>query len=83
MYRVSRLPRPGIVSGFSLLLFVGAQQPSEAKVPRTIPFAFPADEGADVGVDEETPVTEAYQEGRNRFTGRIYQVTVETQRPPR
>jgi hypothetical protein len=31
----------------------------------------------DVGTDNETPVTEDYQEGRNKFTGRIHKVTVE------
>ena len=37
----------------------------------------PADETADVGVDHATPVTEAYKEGDNEFTGRIGKVTVE------
>jgi hypothetical protein len=30
-----------------------------------------------VGVDEATPVTDAYQEGDNRFTGKVHKVTVE------
>ena len=32
---------------------------------------FSADEGADVGVDEGTPVTEDYKERDNKFTGKI------------
>jgi arylsulfatase len=36
----------------------------------------------DVGVDDETPVTEEYAAGKNAFTGRIRRVTVET-KPPR
>ncbi len=38
---------------------------------------FSADEGADVGVDEGTPVTEDYKAGDNQFTGRIYKVTID------
>jgi arylsulfatase len=29
-------------------------------------------------MDNETPVTEDYREGDNRFTGRIQKVTIET-----
>ena len=38
---------------------------------------FSADEGADVGLDGETPVTDDYKEGDNKFTGKIGKVTVE------
>ena len=44
---------------------------------RTTPFLFSADETADVGVDEATPVTEAYKERHNHFTGKITKVTVQ------
>jgi arylsulfatase len=50
---------------------------AETRVPRTMPFFYSSDEGVDVGTDNETPVTEEYQEGRNRFTGTIHKVTVE------
>jgi arylsulfatase len=43
-----------------------------------MPFLYSADEGVDVGVDNETPVTDDYEQGRNEFTGRIVKVTVET-----
>ena len=43
-----------------------------------MPFVYSADEGVDVGMDNETPVTEDYEQGDNRFTGRIHKVTVET-----
>jgi arylsulfatase len=59
-------------------LLVNGQPAGEVRVGRTMPFAFSGDEGADVGVDNETPVTEEYPEGNNRFTGRIHKVTVET-----
>jgi arylsulfatase len=42
-----------------------------------MPFAYSADEGIDVGTDNETPVTEEYKEGHNQFTGKIHKVTVE------
>jgi len=47
------------------------------RIARTVPLAFSGDEGADVGVDEATNVTDAYKEGDNRFTGKIHKVTVE------
>jgi arylsulfatase len=64
-------------SGGTSRLSVNGQPGGEAKVPRTMPFFYSADEGIDVGIDNETPVTEEYAEGRNRFTGRIHQVTVD------
>ena len=48
-----------------------------------MPFVFSGDEGVDVGVDNETPVTEEYREGNNRFTGRIHKVTVDIVPPPK
>ena len=53
------------------------KQVGEAHVPRTMPFVYSADEGVDVGMDNETPVTEEYKEGDNKFTGKIRKVTVE------
>ena len=49
----------------------------EARVPQTMPFVYSADEGIDVGMDNETPVTEEYERARNKFTGKIVRVTVE------
>jgi arylsulfatase len=42
-----------------------------------MPFAYSADEGVDVGVDNETPVTDDYKARENKFSGRIRKVTVE------
>jgi arylsulfatase len=69
-------------SGGTSRVLVDGQQVGQARVPRTMPFIFSGDEGIDIGTDNETPVTEAYAEGNNRFTGRIVHVTVEAQ-PPR
>jgi hypothetical protein len=38
---------------------------------------FSADETADVGEDDATPVTEDYKAYDNKFTGKILEVTVE------
>ncbi len=38
---------------------------------------FSADEGADVGLDGETNVSNDYKQGNNAFTGRIHKVTIE------
>ena len=38
---------------------------------------FSADEGADVGQDGETPVTNDYKERDNKFTGKIHKVVIE------
>ena len=47
------------------------------RIANTNPLMFSADEGADVGVDEGTPVTDAYKSENSRFTGKIHKVTVE------
>ncbi len=57
-------------------LFIDDQPAGEARVERTMPFAYSGDEGVDVGMDNETPVTEDYKERNNRFTGTILKVTV-------
>ena len=61
----------------SRALFVNGQKVGERRIAHTNPSMFSADEAADVGVDEGTPVTEAYTAAGSRFTGRIRKVTVE------
>jgi len=51
---------------------------AEGRIARTQPFAFSADEGADVGEDLATPVSEEYPAPAS-FTGTIQQVTIEVQ----
>ena len=63
-------------SGGSAALFVGDQQVAEGAVENTVAFVFSADETANVGLDSETPVTEAYAEGDNDFNGGIRQITI-------
>jgi arylsulfatase A-like enzyme len=58
-------------------LFVNDEKVAEGKIEQTQANVFSADEGADVGLDGETPVTDDYKEGDNKFTGKIAKVTVE------
>jgi len=58
-------------------LAVNGEKVAEGRIEHTNPLMFSADEGADVGLDEGTPVTEAYQSLSSRFTGTIRKVTVE------
>jgi arylsulfatase len=64
-------------SGGTGTIFVNGQKVAEGQIGNTTPFLFSADETADVGIDEATPVTEDYAEGDNAFTGKIEKVTVD------
>ena len=66
-------PGPGGVG----TILVNATKVAEGRIERTQGFMFSADEGADVGVDEGTPVTTDYKANDNTFTGKISKVTVE------
>ena len=67
--------KPG--SGGTGTILVNGRKVAEGRIDRTQPFIFSADEGADVGMDGGTPVTEDYKERDNKFTGKIHKVTVE------
>ena len=67
--------KPGM--GGTGTLYVDGNKVAEGRIDKTTPFLFSADETADVGVDDATPVTEAYKERDNEFNGRIDKVTIE------
>jgi len=67
--------KPG--TGGKSTLSVDGQRAGEGHIPKTQPFVFSGDEGADVGVDGETNVSTDYTQGDNAFTGKIVRVTVE------
>jgi hypothetical protein len=67
--------KPG--TGGKSILSVDGKKITEGNIPRTQPFMFSGDEGADVGVDDETNVSPDYKQGDNAFTGKIIKVTVE------
>ncbi len=67
--------KPG--TGGRSILRVDGQTVAEGRIPKTQPFAFSGDEGADVGIDAETNVSPDYPPFNNAFTGKIHKVTVE------
>ena len=69
----------GLGKGGTATLSVNGHKVAAGRIHHTVPLVFSGDEGADVGVDEATNVTDAYKEGDNRFTGTIHRVTVEVQ----
>jgi arylsulfatase len=67
--------RPG--SGGTGSILVNGRKVAQGRIDQTQGFIFSADEGADVGIDAGTPVTDDYKERDNAFTGKIHKVTVE------
>jgi hypothetical protein len=56
---------------------VNDKKVGEGRIERTQPMIFSADETADVGEDDATPVTEEYKAYDNKFTGKILKVTID------
>ena len=69
--------KPG-TGGKSILKVDGAVV-AEGHIPKTQPFVFSADEGVDVGADNETMVSDDYKLGATDFKGEIVKVTVAQQ----
>jgi arylsulfatase A-like enzyme len=69
----------GMGAGGTGTIFVNDKQVAQGRIDHTNAMAFSADEGADVGEDLETPVTEDYKQGDNKFAGKINQVTITVQ----
>jgi arylsulfatase A-like enzyme len=67
--------KPG--AGGTGTIAVNGRRLAEGRIDRTQPFVFSADEGADVGLDAGTPVTDDYKDRDNKFTGKINKVTIE------
>jgi arylsulfatase A-like enzyme len=66
----------GVGKGGTGTLYVNGKNVATGRIDQTQCCAFSADEGADVGADEGTPVTEDYQ-APFKFTGKIESVTIE------
>ncbi|NWF72042.1 MAG: sulfatase-like hydrolase/transferase [Nitrospirae bacterium] len=66
-----------ILQGGIGTILVNGQKVAEGRIEHTQCCFFSADEGADVGMDDGTPVTEDYKEHDNKFTGTINKVTIE------
>ncbi|HJQ97605.1 MAG TPA: arylsulfatase [Candidatus Polarisedimenticolaceae bacterium] len=67
----------GMGKGGTATMYVNGDKAGEVKFPHTQAIIFSADETADVGIDDATPVVEAIGSGhRSRFTGTVDKVTV-------
>jgi arylsulfatase len=68
----------GAGKGGKATLYVNGQSVAEGRVEKTQPNIFSADETADVGIDNQTPVAEGIGIGpETRFTGTINKITLE------
>jgi arylsulfatase len=67
----------GLGKGGLGTIFVNDKKVAEGRIERTQPMIFSADETADVGEDDATPVTEDYKAYDNKFAGKILKVTVD------
>lgn len=69
----------GLGKGGMATLSVNGKTVAEGRIEKTQPLIFSADETADVGLDNQTPVAEGIGIGREetRFTGTIHKVTLE------
>jgi len=67
----------GLGKGGEGSLLVNGKAVAEGRIEHTQAVIFSADETADVGRDDATPVTEDYKERDNTFTGRIRKVAID------
>ncbi len=69
----------GLGKGGTARMSVNGKSVAEGRIDKTQPLLFSADETADVGLDNQTPVVKGIGIGREetRFTGTIHKVTVE------
>ena len=69
----------GLGKGGMARLSVNGQQVAEGRIERTQPMLFAADETADVGLDNQTPVAEGIGIGRDEtcFTGTINKIILQ------
>ena len=68
----------GAGKGGKVTLSVNGKTVAEGRIEKTQPLIFSADETADVGLDNQTPVAEGIGIGRDetRFTGEIHKITL-------
>jgi len=67
----------GAGKGGTARVYANGELVAEGRVERTEPAVFSADETADVGVDEGTPVAPVFKDvDASRFTGRVDKVTI-------
>ncbi|QEG01932.1 Arylsulfatase [Stieleria maiorica] len=71
----------GYGKGGTATLSVDGRQVAQGRIEKTQPNLFSADETADVGIDNQTPVAKGigYGPHETKFSGRIHRVVVEVQ----
>jgi arylsulfatase len=64
--------------GGKAVIYINGKKAAEGRVEKTQPNIFSADETADVGLDNQTPVAEGigYGPAETRFTGHIDKVVI-------
>jgi arylsulfatase len=69
----------GLGKGGEATLLVNGSKVAEGRIERTQPNIFSADETADVGLDNQTPVAQGigYGPEETKFTGKIHEVVIE------
>ena len=67
----------GLAKGATVSLFIDGQQVGAGRVDMTEPFAFTADETADVGIDASSPVSPDYGPKVNAFNGEVNWVEID------
>jgi len=68
----------GLGKGGTGTLSVDGRKLAEGRIEQTQPMVFSADETADVGIDDATPVVAGIGEGaKTRFTGKIEKITID------
>jgi arylsulfatase len=67
----------GLGKGGTGTLLVNGKKVAEGRIGHTQCCMFSADEGVDVGTDNETNVTDDYKDLDNKFTGKIAKVTIQ------
>lgn len=72
-----------IGKGGDVTISINGKEVAQGRVEKTQPLIFSADETADVGLDNQTPVAEDLGVGRvkTRFTGKIKKVTLDVKDP--
>jgi arylsulfatase A-like enzyme len=66
---------PGVAKGGTGVLKVDGQVVATRKIPHTVAFLFPRDEGFDVGIDTRTPVDDKDYQVPFAFNGKIDKLT--------
>lgn len=66
----------GLGKGGEGTILVNGERVAQGRIEHTQAMIFSADEGADVGQDGETAVSDDYKEGDNKFTGKIHKVVI-------